>query len=125
MIEVCRICHRPGVHRRPGRVVAAGSGWGIQRWQDSAPLFENLGSKSEAYKLLYAMQHGWAAVTVRFVNGSTQTFNLQEFWSRAVQRDPRPPLVIHPRKGASANAPHSDRTVVPRARKFPDHGTAM
>jgi hypothetical protein len=118
-MEVCRICHKPGAHPPLGRVVPAGRGWGIQRWWDEHPLVESLASKGEAYKLLYALRHGWSAVTVTFVTGATLTMHLQEFWRRSVVRDRRPPLIIKSRKGASANAqasPHP-RILDPRSHR--------
>lgn len=68
--------------RVPGRVEMGQYGWGVRLWHDADPIITNLASKSEAFKLLYALRYGWSSVTLKWFSGHTMRVNLQPYWHR-------------------------------------------
>lgn len=86
--DICPKCKRPGVHRLQGFVRPDTSGgFEVVRFGHDESFYGRLASKREAFKLLWALTHGWSHVTVAFVSGVSRTINLQQYWSRAVHHE--------------------------------------
>lgn len=102
-VEWCAYCKRAVYHPQPGRVIVGDHGYAILRWNAEAPLYDGIPEKRAAYRLLFALRHGWSSVRMPTRNGGTRIVNLQEYWSQTPVKviDTRPPLII---RRASANA---------------------